>query len=133
MRKLLFATILTFLFLSNINGQSRIGYTENEIRYKEFPNETFTSGNLKDGSRWISWGTERQENTYYFNDKGVCNLFILTPKYQIVLNGLVEKYNKEYVIVDDTHWKMYSSNGIIKISLIYPKEGGYFISFDPIQ
>ena len=47
------------------------------------------------------------------------------PDNQGALNFYVELYNKQYVIVSPTKWKMYSKGGIANIQLIYPDSDGY--------
>ncbi|MBX7242594.1 MAG: hypothetical protein K1X92_12705, partial [Bacteroidia bacterium] len=120
--------ILVLIFCINYTrGQARIGDTEWEIR-DEFSEKTFKSGTDSDGDKWISMETSISTVRYYFNalHEWQCYLTMIIPDNQAALNYLVEKYNKEYVIISETSWKMYGNNGIMKINLIFAEEGGYY-------
>jgi hypothetical protein len=49
---------------------------------------------------------------------------ILIPHTQEDLKHFIELYNKEYVIISDTEWKMYSKNNVATIELIYSQAQG---------
>jgi hypothetical protein len=109
------------------DAQARLGDTEWEIR-EEFSEKTFTSGYSKDGDKWLMMETSLSTVGYYFGKESdwKCYMTIVIPDNQTALNTLVEKYNREYVIISETEWKMYGNNGIMKISLIFAEEGGYY-------
>jgi hypothetical protein len=123
-------TLLTILFAITIAiayGQARLGSTASEIK-SEFWESSFNqrSGYDSDGDYYITITTERSTTTYYFNADKVCYLTAIFPDNQGALNFYVELYNERYVIVSSKQWKMYSSNGIANIQLIYPEGGGYY-------
>lgn len=122
--------LLTILFGITslvIFGQARLGSSATEIK-NEFWESRYNlkSGYDKDGDYYITITTERATVTYLFNSDKVCYLTAIIPDAQGDLNFYVELYNKQYVIVSSTQWKMYSNNGIANINLIYPEGGGYF-------
>lgn len=123
-------TLLTILFAITsviVFGQARLGSTVSDIK-SEFWESTYKqkSGYDEDGDYYITIETERATVTYYFNSDKVCVLTAIIPNNQGDLNFYVEMYNKQYVIVSSTQWKMYSNNGIANIQLIYPQGGGYY-------
>jgi len=61
------------------------------------------------------------------NKNKINQLYI--PNSQEALNAYVEKYNKLYVIVSSTKWKMYSKDGISNIDLIYLDGGGCYFQW----
>ena len=124
--------ILIFLvlgFACKVKAQARLGHTEWEIR-EEFSEKTFTSGYDKDGDKWLKMETDISTVKYYFKEETEwrCYVTMVIPDNQTALNVLVEKYNREYVIISETEWKMYGNNGIMKIKLIFADEGGYYFA-----
>jgi len=123
-------TLLTILFAITsviVFGQARLGSTASEIR-SEFWESSYNlkSGYDDDGDYYITITTERATVIYYFKSDKVCYLTAIIPDNQGALNFYVELYNKQYVVVSATQWKMYSNNGIANINLIYPEGGGYY-------
>ena len=123
-------TLLTILFAITsviVFGQARLGSTASEIR-SEFWESSYNlkSGYDDDGDYYITITTERATVAYYFKSDKVCYLTAIIPNNQDALNFYVELYNKQYVVVSATQWKMYSNNGIANINLIYPEGGGYY-------
>jgi hypothetical protein len=117
MKHLLLILSLIFApFLSS--GQSRIGYTEYQIR-EDFSTETFYYGYTDEKIKYIYFNDERILSMYFFNKDGICVLCSASPLNVGTLNYMVELYNKQYVIIDDKNWKSYTKNGgIIYISLV---------------
>lgn len=125
--KFLFICFFSIFISSVTNAQSRLGYTEYDIRNVEFPNEKFTTRFTDDKIKYIVWENERVVNYYYFDSKGLCNNCFTMPKSVGVLNYYVEKYNNEYVIVSDKEWKYYTNNGLVlHIKLLYLEGNSYF-------
>ena len=75
---------------------------------------------------WYSRASIRNNNIFGKESDWKCYMTIVIPDNQTALNVLVERYNREYVIISETEWKMYGNNGIMKISLIFAEEGGYY-------
>jgi len=109
-------------------GQSRLGSNATEIK-NEFYASSFNlqSGYLEDNTYYISISAERATVFYYFDSDKICNLCIIIPDDQGALNYYVEKYNRQYVIISATKWKMYSEGGISNIELIFPEDGGFLL------
>lgn len=122
--------ILTILFAITsciVFGQARVGSTATYIK-SEFSESIYDlkSGLTKEGDYYILIKTERASVLYNFDSDKVCTSSIIVPDDDGALNFYVEMYNKEYVILSPTSWKMYSSQGISDIELIYPEGGGTF-------
>jgi len=118
-------TLLLIAFLS-AKSQTRIGSTEYEIR-SEFYEKTFQTFYTKSGNKVIYWRDYDKEVSYGFDNSGYCTLSMIQPLKQGLLNYYVEKFNKDYVIVDETHWKWYNNSSIINISLFQEGSYSYFI------
>ena len=123
-----FLTTLTMLLLIKVAySQARLGSSATEIKNEFWETKhNLKSGYTDDGIYYISIWTERATVFYYFNEDKVCILCMIIPDNQGALNFYVELYNKQYVIVSSTEWKMYSNGGIAEISLIFPDDGGYY-------
>ncbi len=115
------------LFAKNLLAQARIGYTEKQIK-SEFSNYNFKTAYTNDNTKYIYWEDADLISAYYLNDKNISYACIIVPKKQGVLNYLIESYNKKYVIISETQWKMYNNNGIVNIELVF-KDGSAFIRF----
>lgn len=116
MKKILFIIVFSlFAFLTN--AQSRLGYTESQIK-SDFSNQTFKTNYTEAGTRYIYFDDGNILAMYFFDENGICNLCSAYPLRTGVLNYMVEKFNKEYVIIDDTKWKYYTGNVIIYIQLV---------------
>jgi len=123
-------TLLTILFaITSIVafGQARLGTSATDIR-SEFSESSYNlkSGYDDDGDYYITVETERATVIYCFNSDKICYLTLISPDNQGALNFYVELYNKQYVIISATEWKMYSESGIAKIELVYPESGGFY-------
>ena len=119
---------LAFAFLC-IHGfsQARLNSTASEIR-EEFSDEQYnlTSGFDSDGDYYIRVENDRSTAFYYFENNQMCYMTIIIPDDQGALNMYAEHYNSRYVIISDTKWKMYTSNGIANIELVFTDNNSYF-------
>lgn len=123
-------TLLTILFgITNlvIFGQARLGSTATEIKTEYWESSyNLKSGYTDDYVYYITITLVNAKVMYFFNSDKVCILTSIIPNNQGALNFFVELYNKQYVIISNTEWKMYSNNGIAKINLIYTDDGDYY-------
>jgi len=73
--------------------------------------------------------TEQQTSytLYFFNNNRICNTILVEPKTTEILNKMVEKYNKEYICVSDTKWKVHAPIGTVDIELIFSEDVYYFM------
>lgn len=117
MKKLLLIILFSLsVFISS--SQSRLGYTESQIR-QDFSNKKFQTSYTESGTKYIYFDDGEIVGMYFFDENGYCNLCSAFPLSTGVLNYMVERFNKEYVIVDDTKWKYYTGgNVIIYIQLV---------------
>lgn len=109
-------TLLLFLISFISFSQSRIGFSEREIR-NEFSSETFKVAFTDKGVKYIYFTGDYLTAMYFLNSDNVCTHCIAIPNSVGTLNGLVQLYNKEYVIINDTNWKYYTGAVIIYITL----------------
>jgi hypothetical protein len=123
---ILLLLIVTLPKLSN--AQAYLGSTEKEIRDLHSDN-TFKVGYTDDGEKYISSFMYFGTFIYYFDKETKLSNFCM----QIVdempyLNGQVEAYNKNYVIVSDSEWKAYLEGGnVVKINLSYNEEHKFYV------
>jgi hypothetical protein len=112
------------LFTLSANSQARLGSTIGDI-YSEFKDDGITVGTTDDGDKYAAMLLGNYLVTYFFFDKSqTCNATFIEPKTQGSLNSLVEIYNKQYVIVNNNSWRMYSQNGnVANITLFIPENG----------
>ncbi len=103
-------------------GQANFGTLE-EIKARH-PNVTFKISHAENGIKYAFAKMEYETVSYYFDkETGLSYKCVLFPDNQGILNGLVEDYNKNYVIISETSWKVYQVNGIIvKINLHYDEQ-----------
>ena len=126
MKKLFFILMLMALPVIS-NSQPLFGYGPADIRQK-IPNVEWNYG---------KWGSDKEcltmnyisdnMSVIYFFDKN--NLSVITtiyPTTQGMLQGIIETYNKRYVIVDSYNWKFYDSGVLYKCSLKQTDDNGYF-------
>lgn len=103
---------LILLFTSSLYSQSRLGSSRSEI-YSEFQSLSPEFGATEDGTPTMSVMFGRSYTRYFFDDNNICNFVAIVPNRQGDLNYYVELYNKQYVVVSATAWKMYSKDGNI--------------------
>ena len=125
MKKILLTVILIFTTIVAFS-QARLGSSASEIK-SEFSERRYdlldyTENNIY----YINITTERAIVVYHFSSDMKCILTRIIPDNQGSLNFFVELYNKMYVIISPTKWKMYSGRGIANIELVYPKAGSYY-------
>lgn len=111
-QKIVKVLIIGLLLLISIisNAQSRLGFSEQEIR-SEFANETFYSDRTSDGTKYIYKFGKHATAFYYFDEDNVTYMCSVMPNSSGALNYLVEHYNKTAVIIDNYNWKSYGIDG----------------------
>lgn len=111
--------VLCLLYSNVAFSQVRLNYTKSDI-ISEFSNENFKLDEFNyDGLDAVTIFTKRVNLLYLFNKNNVCKVSILIPHTQQDLKYFIEMYNRNYVIISDTEWKMYSENSVANIELIY--------------
>lgn len=133
MKKVFLIAIVVFISLASFS-QARMNSSIAEIR-EEFSDSRYDlkSGYDKDGDFYLRIFTERATVFYYFNSNSICYMTIIKPDDQGALNYYAELYNKRYVIISPTKWRMYSESGIAEIELIYPEGGGFYFLWTDTQ
>jgi hypothetical protein len=125
MKNFILSFCLCFLSLS-LFAQARLGFTASDIR-KEFGAEhKIESNTTDDGTYYLSIDMGHAFVIYYFDKQYICNICLVIPANQKMLNYYVQMHNEEYVIVSSTEWKMYTEHGISNIKLIMDGEYTFF-------
>jgi hypothetical protein len=126
MKKL--AVTLVFSLISLLAAaQARLGTSASDIK-AEFSDSNYklTSAYNDERVYTITVTLERSTVLYYFNKDFICNVTFIIPNNQTVLNYMVEYYNKNYVVISTTEWKMYSKNGICRVELVFGDDLYFF-------
>ena len=119
--------LVTLIFLSNNTAaQARLGSNKSDIM-KEFSEKNIKVNLTDDGEEYLSFESNISVNLYYLDKDEICYNVVIFPKDNSAINTLVEFYNDKYVVIDESHWKMYTSNGIAKIDLIFFENSAMFV------
>lgn len=129
MKRLLLPLLLLAACTTSLS-QSRLGSKAYEVKseFSAYKYKMF-DGYDKDNDYYVRVNLELGVVYYYFDENKVCNMTNIIPKSQSAINFYVERYNKDYVPTSNTTWRMYSTDGIADIKLIYLKDGGCFFSW----
>lgn len=113
MKKPFFLTFVILFFVSLFaSGQMYVGMHLNDIK-KKYP----VGSLLKNENYGYTYGvTLEDEDEYYLffvNQELKCYLTVLQPLTSTCLQAYIESLNKNWVIVDNYHWKYYRDDGYI--------------------
>jgi hypothetical protein len=101
-------------------SQAVIGYTPPQLREK-FPNVSWEYGKWgPEGDKTMMmmiWRSDEMVVNYFFNKNNVTESCTIVPLTQGILQGMVEKYNNRYVIVDKQTWRFYNDGTIFLCKL----------------
>lgn len=125
MKKLLMSFIL-LLSVVFANAQCRIGSTYAEI-YSEFETKEPSVHFTDEGQLYLSTKLLIGNVLYYFNSEKVCTETVIFPKDDDAVNFYVENFNKHYVIMSPTTWRMYLNGTYADITLVYFKERNFIV------
>jgi hypothetical protein len=108
-------------------GYSQIGMTEYEIR-QEYSNSTIESAYTTGGQYYLSTELKNCYIAFYFEDNKVISLMII-PNSNEKLNGYIEFFNNNYVIISNTKWRKYANGVYTDIVLKYSAKhkSSYFL------
>lgn len=119
--------LAAFLFCGTIGySQSRLGSSFYDI-YSEFKHLYPETSTNDDGEMYMIVRQEKFSTFHYFNTDRTSIKTIIYPHNDGILNGIVELYNKNYVIVNNRAWKMYANGTIAQITLVTYKEITFFV------
>jgi hypothetical protein len=109
------------------NAQSRLGHSKSQI-LEEFAQFNPVFEIKENGDSVIHFTMDRAVVFQYINGEGFCNMSIIVPRDRDNLNYYVQKYNEQYVVLNDRNWKMYSENGTIAaIELVHHEGLAFFV------
>lgn len=128
------STLLTIFLLLAMSisafSQALIGYTMSQVREKYNDAEwTYGKWGTNNELQSMSFENESIGVIYYFNEDFKSIITAIVPKSQGTLQGIIENYNKRYVIIDETHWKFYTNGSVLRCSLETTDSGLYFFSW----
>ena len=125
MKKLL---ISLFLLLTVVfaNAQCRIGSTYAEI-YSEFETREPSVHFTDEGQLYLSIQVVTGSALFYFNSEKICVETVIFPKDDDAVNFYVESFNKHYVIMSPTTWRMYSNGTYADITLVYFQNRNFIV------
>lgn len=120
----IFLLILFHVFSASLFSQARIGSSVTEIK-NEFWERKYNLTPEYDeyGDYFITIETSLATVFYYFDSDNICNTTLIVPNDEGILNYYVELYNKQYVILSPTKWKMYNNYGYYEIELCFLDDG----------
>ena len=113
-----------------MQAQVRLGSSEDEIR-ADYANNRYhlQAGETKDGTYYIGITTERARVVYFFGEDRVCYVVAVSPRTKADLNFYVARYNRLYVPLSPTKWRMYSHEGIAEAELVLSADGSSFFAW----
>ena len=128
MKNLLLLLLISIPTFSS--AQAHLFSSESEIK-KLYPDKTFEIGYSEDGEKYIHTFMKYGTFFYYFDQESGLSNFCMQIIEEIPnLNGQVEAYNNQYVIISDNKWKAYlNGGGIININLEYNKEHEVYVFY----
>lgn len=105
---------MLLLVSGGVNAQT-IGDHLNTIKEKQPKGKI---GYKNDGTRYTVDFDDNTQVVYFFDVNLYCDVIALRPGTPGALQGLIEKFNKEYVIINSTSWKFYRTDDILQLNLI---------------
>jgi hypothetical protein len=126
MKKLIFSLLLAVLTITTF-AQCRIGDTYSEI-FSEFSSRDPGVNFSDNGQLYLSVELRIGTVLYYFNSNKICTETVIFPNDDAGVNFYVEQFNKKYVIMSPSSWRMYSNGSYADITLVF-YENRYFIVF----
>lgn len=120
--------IFFILFFSAVllSAQCRIGSTYADI-YSEFETNEPSVHFTDKGQLYLSVQVETGNVLFYFDTDKNCTETVIFPNDDDTVNFYVENFNKHYVIISPTSWRMYSHGAYADITLIYYQNRNFII------
>ena len=120
--------ISLFLLLTVVfaNAQCRVGSAYSDI-YSEFENREPSVHFTDEGQLYLSTKLAIGNVLFYFDSDKICSETVIFPKDDDAVNFYVESFNKHYVIMSPTTWRMYSNGAYADITLVYFKERNFIV------
>jgi|LakMenEpi03Aug12_release.lakeMendotaPanAssembly.Ray.scaffolds.fasta_scaffold86570_8 hypothetical protein len=125
MKKLILSLflLLTVVFT---NAQCRIGSAYSDI-YSEFETKNPSVYFTDEGQLYLSIEVITGTALYYFDSDKICTETVIFPKDDDAVNFYVESFNKHYVIMSPTSWRMYLNGAYADITLVYFQERNFIV------
>ena len=125
MKKLILSLFL-LLTVVLTNAQCRVGSTYSDI-YAEFENKKPSVHFTDEGQLYLSTQLSIGNVLYYFDSDKICTETVIFPKDDDAVNFYVERFNKHYVIISPTSWRMYSNGAYADITLVYFQNRNFIV------
>lgn len=126
MKKIIFVLAM-FLFTTLVYSQKQIaiGYTMSELE-STFGPEGWNKGTTDGGDLYLYKSFSNGVWYYSLWDGNNCNkICFVDPQSLTQAQGFIEHMNKNWVIVDESNWKLYYKGSIIYAALFWPEGGIY--------
>jgi hypothetical protein len=126
MKKLLLLLAMAVLPLIS-NSQPLFGFTPSEVKDR-YPGVDWTYKRWGDGDDKLSMGFRAEDLivVYFFNENNKSIATTINPQTEGELQGIIERYNSRYVIIDSYTWKFYDEGSIFMCKLKQSDQGRYF-------
>lgn len=124
--------LLMLLMTIPVFSQVRLGSPLDSIR-NEFsaPSYNVQSGTVASGDIYYAIFTPMAKIVYFFDVFNHCYIVQIIPITKDALSQYGEKYNRDFTIISEVHWKANIDNAIADVyltypdSLLYPAKDGY--------
>lgn len=123
MKKTIFAALILLTLLAS--GQARINFTPYELK-TEFADHEQKFDRTDEGTLYLAVYFPYMVGLYYFNDDNNSYATAIIPYDTKSLNALIEKYDRDYAIIDNHHWKSYQDGTILHCELYQLNDGTYY-------
>ena len=120
-----------------------LGIINKELKAQSFyMGKTVSDLYVNESHREIQQGIDEQNRKYldiyvdlslvrsYYNSNNYIYTTIFTSLDKAIILLLIEKLNRNCVIIDSKHWKMYKGDNIITIDLIAHSEDSYSLLYN---
>lgn len=118
MKKLILFLLITMSVSLSAQTGVRLGFTLPELK-AEFGYSDWVNGVTEEGIVWWSRYVKGTCYMYFFNANQVTYMCVLDPEDMLKAQGWIEFLNKNYVIIDEYHWKQYKEGYIINAELVW--------------
>lgn len=130
MKKTILTTILlaTTLFAFT---QARVGFTKSEIHQEcKINGQDVSSGYTDKGTHYSVTETKHVITIFFYDENNVCIRSTVNPINDIVRKAYIDTFNEQCVVVDSTHWLLYTDMGVQTIVLVYSDTVTPFFLFE---
>ena len=108
------------------NSQVRMATPKEDIK-KEFSYLKIEDHIITDSVDAITFQTRNSAVTHLFDEEGLSYCAFLTPFGDEELKYYIERYNREYIVISPTQWRVYYKDQYVDITLTEANNTSLFI------